>query len=91
MGCTSGNIWRSDLSFTLFPADPDSYEGGELELNTNMRPEKLKLPFGHVVIYSTLVLHRVNAVISGERRAMVGWAQSMVRDPNQRQALLNIA
>ena len=91
MGRASGNIWRSDLSFTLFLAAPDSYEGGELELNTDMRPEKFKLPFGHMVIYSTLVLHRVNPVISGERRAMVGWAQSMVRDPNQRQVLLDIA
>ena len=91
MGRTTGNLWRSDLSFTLFLADPDTYEGGELELNTDMRPEKFKLPFGHMVIYSTLVLHRVNPVVSGERRAMVGWAQSMVRDPNQRQILLDIA
>lgn len=91
MGQASGDLWRSDLSFTLFLADPDSYEGGELELNTDMRPEKFKLPFGHMVVYSTLVMHRVNPVISGERRAMVGWAQSMVRDPNKRQILLDIA
>ena len=91
MGRARGALWRSDMSFTLFLAEPDSYEGGELELNTDVRPEKYKLPFGHMVIYSTLVLHRVNPVISGERRAMVGWAQSMVRDPNQRQVLLDIA
>ena len=91
MGRRSGSIWRSDLSFTLFLADPSSYEGGELVLNTDMRPESFKLPVGHMVLYSTLVLHRVNPVTRGERRAMVGWAQSMVRDPNQRQALLDVA
>lgn len=83
--------WRSDLSFTMFLSDPDSYDGGELMLNTDIRPESIKLPAGHMVIYSTLVLHRVNPVTRGERRAMVGWVQSMVRDPNQRQILLDIA
>lgn len=91
MGRADGDLSRSDLSFTLFLADPSSYEGGELELNTDMRPEKFKLPFGHMVIYSTLVLHRVNPVLNGERRAMVGWVQSMVKDPNKRQVLLDIA
>lgn len=91
MGRGRPDAWRSDLSFTLFLSDPDSYDGGELVLNTDMRPEKIKLPAGHMVIYSTLVLHRVNPVTRGERRAAVGWAQSMIRDPNQRQTLLDIA
>ena len=83
--------WRTDISFTIFLSDPNSYEGGELVLNTDVRPESYKLPVGHMVVYSTLVLHRVNPVTSGVRRAAVGWAQSMVRDPNQRQTLLDIA
>lgn len=91
MGAKSAKPWRSDLSFTIFLSDPASYEGGELVLNTDMRPEEIKLPAGHMVIYSTIVLHRVNPVRSGERRAAVGWAQSMVRDPNQRQILLDVA
>ncbi|MGZ0187862.1 MAG: Fe2+-dependent dioxygenase [Alphaproteobacteria bacterium] len=91
MGLASGNPWRSDLSFTLFLSDPESYDGGELALNTDIRPESIKLPAGHMVIYSTLALHRVNPVTRGERRAAVGWAQSFVRDPNQRQILLDIA
>ncbi len=91
MGMARGTPWRSDLSFTLFLADPASYDGGELVLNTDVRPESFKLPAGQMVIYSTLVLHRVNPVTRGERRAMVGWAQSMIRDPNQRQVLLDMA
>lgn len=91
MGKGRPDAWRSDISFTLFLSDPKSYDGGELVLNTDMRPESFKLPVGHMVIYSTLVLHRVNPVTRGERRAAVGWAQSMIRDPNQRQTLLDIA
>jgi len=91
MGMARGQPWRSDLSFTLFLSEPDTYEGGELVLNTDMRPESFKLPAGYMVLYSTLVLHRVNPVTKGERRAMVCWTQSMVRDPNQRQVLWDIA
>ena len=91
MGRSQGKPWRADISFTLFLADPASYDGGELVLNTDMMPQSFKLPVGHMVIYSTTVLHRVNPVTRGERRAMVGWVQSMVRDPNQRQTLLDIA
>jgi len=91
MGRNSGMLWRSDMSFTLFLSDPASYDGGELVLNTDIRPESYKLPVGHMVIYSTLVLHRVNPVTRGERRAMVGWTQSLIRDPNKRQVLLDMA
>lgn len=91
MGLGKADPWRADISFTLFLSEPASYDGGELVLNTDMMPQSFKLPVGHMVVYSTTVLHRVNPVTRGERRAMVGWVQSMVRDPNQRQTLLDIA
>ena len=91
MGMVRGQPWRSYLSLTLFLTEPDSYEVGELVLNTDLRLESFKLPMGHIVLYSTLVLHRVNPVTKGERRAMVCWAQSTVRGPKQRQALWDVA
>ena len=91
MGTSLGDPWRADISFTIFLADPKSYDGGELVLNTDLMPQPFKLPVGHMVIYSTTMLHRVNQVTRGERHAVVGWVQSMVRDPNQRQTLLDIA
>ncbi len=91
MGMVRGEPWRSDMSLTLFLSEPDSYEGGELVLNTDVHPESFKLLVGYMVLYSTLVLHRVNRVTKGERRAMVCWTQSMVRDPNQRQILWDVA
>ena len=85
-----GGRMRSDISFTIFLNDPGDYEGGELVMNTDIRPEGFKLPAGHILIYPTLVLHRVDPIISGERLVAVGWVESWVRDPNRRQILLDL-
>lgn len=85
------NPFRSDLAMTIFLSDPDEYEGGELVLNTDVRPETYKLPAGDCVIYPTFVLHRVDPVTKGMRRVAVTWIQSMVRSPQKRQLLFDIA
>ena len=82
---------RSDMSMTIFLNDPKEYDGGELVMNTDIRPERYKLPPGHAVIYPTYFLHRVAPVTRGTRLAVVGWIQSMVRDPFQRQILIDLA
>jgi PKHD-type hydroxylase len=86
-----GGTQRSDMSITVFLADPSEYEGGELVLNTDIRPEAYKLAPGSVVIYPTYVLHRVDPVRRGTRVAAVGWIQSQVRDPMRRQVLIDLA
>ncbi len=85
------NPFRSDLAMTIFLSNPDEYEGGELVLNTDVRPETYKLPAGDGVIYPTLVLHRVDPVTKGMRRVAVTWIQSLVRSPQHRQLLFDIA
>ena len=42
---------RSDLSATLFLADPDSYEGGELLIEGQFGAQSVKLPAGDMVLY----------------------------------------
>ncbi|MCA8908735.1 MAG: Fe2+-dependent dioxygenase [Rhodospirillaceae bacterium] len=86
-----GGRMRSDMSMTIFLNDPKEYDGGELVMNTDIRPERYKLPPGHAVIYPTYFLHRVAPVTRGTRLAVVGWIQSMVRDPFQRQILIDLA
>ena len=88
---SSGGGMRSDLSMTIFLKNPDEYEGGELTLNTDLRPERYKLPAGHCVIYPTYFLHRVEEVTRGERLVAVGWIQSQIRDPFHRQILIDLA
>lgn len=81
---------RTDLSFTLFLSEPGSYEGGELEIETVLRTESVKLPAGSMVIYPSTELHRVAPVTSGERLVFVSWIQSLIRDGAQRAVLFDI-
>jgi PKHD-type hydroxylase len=81
---------RTDLSFTLFLSDPESYDGGELVTETTAGEQSYKLPAGAMVLYPSSTLHRVAPVTRGERIAAVGWAQSQVRDPQQREILFDL-
>ncbi len=81
---------RTDISGTLFLSDPQSYVGGELIIEDTYGAHAVKLPAGHLVIYPSSSLHRVNPVQSGERIAVFFWIQSMVRDDTQRTLLFDI-
>lgn len=81
---------RTDLSFTLFLNDPDRYEGGELLVDSTAGEQTYKLPAGALILYPSSTLHRVEPVTRGERLAAVGWAQSQVRDPQQREILFDL-
>jgi len=78
---------RSDVSFTLWLADPASYDGGELIIETAGLDSGYKLNRGELIAYDSTRLHRVAPVTRGERICAVGWAQSKVRDPAQREIL----
>ena len=86
----SGQKLRTDISATLFLSDPQSYDGGELLIEDTYGTHSVKLPAGHLVIYPSMSLHRVNPVQSGERIAAFFWIQSMVRDDAQRTLLFDI-
>jgi PKHD-type hydroxylase len=81
---------RTDVSFTLFLAEPDTYEGGELVIETHDGEEAIKLPAGHLFLYPSTSLHRVEAVRSGERVVAVGWARSFIREAEQRALLFDL-
>lgn len=78
---------RTDLSFTLFLSDPDSYTGGELELTTPSGSQSIKLPAGCAMVYPSDHLHAVLPVTEGVRLAVVGWVQSRIQRADQRQLL----
>lgn len=81
---------RTDVSFTLFLADPETYDGGELVIESVSGEEEVKLPAGHLVVYDSTSLHRVAPVTRGERVVAVGWAQSYVRDSARRELLFDL-
>ena len=84
------NRIRTDLSATLFLADPDDYDGGELIIEDTYGEHAVKLPAGDMVLYPATSLHRVEPVTRGSRVASFFWIQSMVRDDGQRTLLLNM-
>lgn len=82
---------RSDVAFTLFLADPAAYEGGALTVSTALGEQAIRLAAGDAVIYPAGTVHWVAPVTAGARLAAVGWAQSLVRDPAQRDLLFDLA
>lgn len=81
---------RVDVSFTLFLADPESYDGGELVIESAAGEESYKLAPGAMIAYPATTLHRVEQVTRGERIAAVGWARSFIRDPARRELLFDL-
>jgi PKHD-type hydroxylase len=81
---------RTDLSATLFLCEPEDYDGGELLIEDVYGAQSVKLPAGHMVLYPSTSLHRVEPVTRGARLACFFWIQSMVRDPGQRSLLLDL-
>lgn len=81
---------RTDLSATLFLADPDEYDGGELIVEDTYGTHSVKLPAGHMVLYPASSLHRVQPVTRGARIAAFFWIQSMIRDDGQRTILFDL-
>jgi PKHD-type hydroxylase len=81
---------RSDLSVTLFLADPESYDGGELVVEDHLGTHSTKLPAGDLLVYPASSLHRVTPVTRGARLASFFWIQSMVRDAAARRTLFEL-
>ncbi|OYW56146.1 MAG: Fe2+-dependent dioxygenase [Rhodobacterales bacterium 12-65-15] len=81
---------RTDLSFTLFLAEPESYDGGALIIEDTLEARSIKLKAGDVILYPSTSLHQVEAVTRGERLAVVGWVQSLIRDSQQREVLFDL-
>jgi PKHD-type hydroxylase len=81
---------RTDLSATLFLAEPQEYDGGELIVEDTYGVHEVKLPAGHMVLYPSSSLHRVQPVTKGARLASFFWVQSMVRDDAARTVLFDL-
>lgn len=83
-------FFRSDVSFTLFLSPPDSYGGGELVIEKPEGDLSYKLEAASIVLYPSSFLHRVETVTTGTRLVVVGWIESLIRDPSKREILFDI-
>ncbi|MFT4180263.1 MAG: Fe2+-dependent dioxygenase [Thermomonas sp.] len=90
MNLAQGEQLRSDVSCTLFLAEPEEYDGGELIVSDTYGEHEAKLPAGDAIIYPASSLHRVMPVTRGARIASFFWVQSLVRDDSQRRMLFEM-
>jgi PKHD-type hydroxylase len=81
---------RTDISCTLFLAEPDAYDGGELVIEDTYGQQKVKLAAGDLVLYPGHSVHRVEPVTRGARLASFFWVHSMVRSDEQRRLLFDM-
>lgn len=82
---------RSDVSCTVFLAEPDSYEGGELSIELGDRKFEVKGKPGEAVLYPSTTLHQVNPVTSGQRIVSIMFIQSSIKDAAKRDILFKLA
>lgn len=85
----NGQRIRTDLSCTLFFAEPDEYDGGELIIEDTYGAKSVKLPAGHMILYPSTSLHHVKPVTRGARLCSFFWLQSMIRSDQQRSLLFD--
>ncbi len=81
---------RTDLSVTLFLAEPEEYDGGELVIEDLYGSHEVKLPAGDLVLYPASSLHMVTPVTRGARVASFFWLQSMIRDAHARSMIFDL-
>jgi PKHD-type hydroxylase len=81
---------RSDVSWTLFLNEPAEYDGGELVVEASQGQKTFKLEPGALVVYPSTTLHQVMPVTRGQRLVAVGWVQSIIRDPADRELLSDL-
>jgi PKHD-type hydroxylase len=81
---------RSDVSCTLFLAEPDEYDGGGLIVRDTYGEHEARLPAGDLLVYPSTSLHEVQPVTRGARVCAFFWVQSMIRDDAKRTALYEL-
>jgi PKHD-type hydroxylase len=82
---------RTDLAFTIFLADRNTYEGGELIVESPLGEQSISLEAGDAILYPAGSIHHVAPVTKGARLAAVGWLQSYIADAAQRETLFDLS
>lgn len=81
---------RNDFACTVFLSQPNEYEGGELELIWGDTVQEFKLEQGQAILYPSSTIHRVKPVTTGERKALVFWCTSYIKDPSIRHTIIEL-
>ncbi|MFT5505865.1 MAG: PKHD-type hydroxylase [Gammaproteobacteria bacterium] len=83
-------LYRSDISMTIFLSSPEDYLGGELTIIETGGERPFKLAAGAVLFYPSSSQHYVAPVSEGIRQVAITWLQSSIRDPEKRKILFDL-
>lgn len=81
---------RSDVSCTIFIANPSDYQGGELVVNLGTETTRIKGAAGAALFYPSTRLHQVTPVTAGARLVMITFIESQIPDEMQRDLLYTL-
>lgn len=81
---------RSDVSGTIWIADPSTYEGGELTIHLGSEKISIKGEPGSMVVYPSTTLHEVTPVTSGQRLVLITFIESTIPDQTNRDLLYSL-
>jgi len=81
---------RSDVSGTLFIAEPSTYDGGELVIHLGSEKVSIKGEPGSMVVYPSTTLHEVTPVTRGARLVLITFIESVIPDQTQRDLLYQL-
>lgn len=75
----NNNTPHRKLSISVNLSDPKDYEGGDLEMRNYWGSQDLKMPTaelrkqGTVIVFPSMLMHRVTEVTKGTRYSLVQW------------------
>ena len=75
----NNNTPHRKLSISVNLSDPKDYEGGDLEMKNYWGSQDLKMPThelrkqGTVIVFPSMLMHRVTEVKKGTRYSLVQW------------------
>jgi PKHD-type hydroxylase len=81
---------RSDLSCTVWVAEPGTYEGGELAIVLGNQTVAFKGDAGDAIVYPSTTLHEVVPVRAGRRLVSITFVESCIPDAHRRQQVYEL-
>lgn len=82
---------RTDIAVTVSLSRAETYEGGDLVIESDGAAQYWKGDAGDCIVYPANTRHRVETVTGGARLVAIMWIQSAVRDPSKRRILFEMA
>jgi PKHD-type hydroxylase len=62
------------LSFLILLSNRGDYVGGDLLIKMSSEDQSISMKRGEMIVFDSMVLHKIEPIISGKRMSLSGWA-----------------